>query len=51
VQARNVRAAWGVLSTDRKRVVIDALMIIRIMPPGKGTKTFRPETVIIEPRV
>jgi hypothetical protein len=51
VLAGDVRAVWEALSVDRQRVVIDALMIIRIMPPGRGTRTFRPETVIIEPRM
>jgi site-specific DNA recombinase len=52
VRARNVRKAWEALSTDRQRVVIDALMIIRIMPPGQGVRTFRPDRhVIIEPRI
>jgi hypothetical protein len=52
VRARNVRKAWEALSTDRQRVVIDALMIIKIMPPGQGVRTFDPaKHVIIEPRV
>ena len=51
VLAKDVRAAWEALSTDRRRAVIDALMIIRLLPPGRGTRTFRPETVIIEPRI
>jgi site-specific DNA recombinase len=37
-------------NADRQRAVIDALMTIRIMPPGRGTPTFRPEPMIIEPR-
>jgi site-specific DNA recombinase len=51
VLAKDVRAVWEALSTDRQRVVIDALMTVRLMPPGRGTRTFRPETVIIEPRI
>jgi hypothetical protein len=51
VKAKDVRKVWEALSTDRQRVVIDALMIIRLMPPGQGTRTFRPETVIIVPRI
>ena len=47
----DVRAVWEALSTDRQRVVIDAPMIFKVMPPGRGTTTFRPETVIIEPRL
>jgi hypothetical protein len=51
VLADDVRTVWEGLSVDRQRVVIDALMIIKIMPPGRGTRTFRPETVIITPRM
>jgi hypothetical protein len=51
VHAKDVRAVWEALSVDRQRVVIDALMIIKIMPPGRGARTFRPETVIITPRM
>jgi hypothetical protein len=51
VGAANVRAVWGALSTNRKRVVIDALMIIKLMPPGRGRRIFDPETVIITPRM
>ena len=50
VRARDVRKAWKALNTDRQRAVIDALMTIRIMPPSRGTRTFRPEMMIIEPR-
>jgi DNA invertase Pin-like site-specific DNA recombinase len=51
VLAGDVRAVWEALSTARQRVVIDALMIIKLMPPGQGRRTFRPETVIITPRM
>ena len=37
VRARDVRKAWKALNTDRQRAVIDALMTIGIMPPGRGT--------------
>jgi site-specific DNA recombinase len=29
VQARDIRTAWETLSTDRRRAVIDALMMIK----------------------
>jgi site-specific DNA recombinase len=51
VQAKDVRKAWGALGIARQRGPIDALMTVKIMPPGRGAKTFRPETVIIEPRI
>lgn len=47
VDAGDVRAAWRALDTDRKRAVIDALMEVRILPTGRGTRTFRPESVEI----
>jgi site-specific DNA recombinase len=51
VLAEDIRAVWDALSVSRRRAVIDALMIITLMPPGRGTRTFRPKTVIIEPRI
>jgi DNA invertase Pin-like site-specific DNA recombinase len=36
------------LPTARRRQVIDLLMEVRILPPGRGTRTFRPESVQIE---
>ncbi|MGR7023409.1 recombinase family protein [Geodermatophilus sp. URMC 62] len=48
VHAENVRAAWDALSVARRRAVIDLLMTVRLHPPGRGTRTFRPETVVIE---
>jgi site-specific DNA recombinase len=44
----NVEAVWEGLSTSRKRAVIDLLMKVTLIPPGRGTRTFRPETVHIE---
>jgi hypothetical protein len=51
VQASDVRKVWEALGTARQRVVIDALMTIKIMSAGQGRRPFDPETVIIEPRV
>jgi ferredoxin-NADP reductase len=51
VHTDDVRAVWEALGVERQRVVIDALMIIKLMSPGRGRRTFRPETIIIEPRV
>ncbi|WP_030163624.1 MULTISPECIES: recombinase family protein [Actinomycetes] len=44
----DVAAAWAELSTARKRGVIDALAVITLLPPGRGTRKFREETVAIE---
>lgn len=47
VTADDVRAGWDGLSVARRRAVIDALMAVTVYPPGRGTRTFRPETVQI----
>lgn len=47
VNAENVHAAWDALDVDRQRAVIDTLMTVRLLPPGRGTRTFRPDTVKI----
>lgn len=39
---------WAGLDTDRRRGVVDTLMTVRLYPIGRGTRTFRPETVGIE---
>jgi site-specific DNA recombinase len=47
VNATDVRAIWDRLDVDRRRAVIDVLMTVAVQPPGRGTRTFRPETVEI----
>jgi site-specific DNA recombinase len=46
--AEDLRAAWEAYGTDRQRAVIDCLLYVRIHPAGRGTRTFRPESVGIE---
>lgn len=41
-------STWTELPTERKRAIIDLLMTVTLFPPGRGTRTFRPETVGIE---
>ncbi|WP_436527006.1 recombinase family protein [Actinoplanes sp. HUAS TT8] len=36
VDAVDVRAAWALLGVDRQRAVVDALMAVRLLPPGRG---------------
>ncbi|NKR58177.1 recombinase family protein [Rhodococcus hoagii] len=48
VQSGDVEAAWSALSTSRKRAVIDVLADVVIHPPGRGVRTFRPETVEVD---
>lgn len=45
VGSGDVQAVWDGFTTDRKRAVIAALMTVTLHPPGRGTRTFRPETV------
>jgi site-specific DNA recombinase len=47
VTAQDVSAAWSALDLDRQRAVIRELMTVRIMPVGRGARTFRPESVEI----
>jgi DNA invertase Pin-like site-specific DNA recombinase len=48
VGAQDVCAAWDGLSVARRRAVIDTLATVRLHPVGRGSRTFRPETVEIE---
>lgn len=48
INAGDARAAWDAMHTSQRRAVVDTLAIVTIHPPGRGTRTFRPETVGIE---
>lgn len=50
VHAADVREAWDALDAERQRAVIDRVMVVTLLPVGRGTRTFRPETVRIERR-
>jgi hypothetical protein len=41
----DVRAVWDELDLDRRRAVIDALMMITLFSPGRGARVFDPDTV------
>jgi len=45
--AVDVPVAWEALPFERKRAVIETLLRIRLMPPGRGARTFDPETVVM----
>jgi|tagenome__1003787_1003787.scaffolds.fasta_scaffold20951344_2 site-specific DNA recombinase len=47
VTAEDVAATWAALPTSMKRAVISTLMEVWLCPPGRGTRTFRPESVKI----
>jgi hypothetical protein len=38
VNAKDVRAAWEAMDTDRQRAVISVLMTVRLLPPGRGVR-------------
>jgi hypothetical protein len=46
--AGDVAKVWDSLDVDRKRAVIDLLMVVTLLPPGRGRRVFDPETVEIE---
>jgi hypothetical protein len=50
VNAEDVAATWADLDTDRQRAVVATLARVVLLPPGRGTRTFRTATVVIEPR-
>lgn len=41
---------WASLATDQRRIVIDALATVVLMPPGRGRRNFDPSTVKITPK-
>jgi DNA invertase Pin-like site-specific DNA recombinase len=43
--APDVRAAWEALDMESRRMIINALVIIHLDPPGRGSWKFRAETV------
>lgn len=48
--AEDVRATWKAMLREHQRAAIDRLVTVTIYPAGRGTRTFRPETVIVEPK-
>lgn len=50
IDAADTEAAWDALDVDRQRAVVDELMTVTLLPPGRGTRTFRPATVVIDPK-
>jgi hypothetical protein len=49
IAADDVASAWAGLDVDRRRAVVEKLMTVTLLPPGKGRRTFREETVEISP--
>ena len=48
--AEDVELAWRQADVPTRRLVIDALMTVELKPLGRGTRTFRAESVVITPR-
>jgi site-specific DNA recombinase len=48
IDADGVAAASDAMPLDHRRAVIGELMTIRLRAVGRGTRTFRPETVETE---
>jgi len=48
VHADDAARTWEDMSEARRRAIVDLLMTVTIHPPGKGVRTFRPESVGIE---
>lgn len=48
IAAKDVAAVWESLPLERRRAVVATLMRITLHPVGRGTRTFRPETVGID---
>lgn len=46
----DVGAAWLASDTDTRRAAVDALFVVELLPPGRGVRTFRPETVRVTPK-
>jgi site-specific DNA recombinase len=47
VAAADVAAVWADLPLERRRAVVDALMVVWLQAVGRGVRTFRPSTVEI----
>jgi site-specific DNA recombinase len=50
VRAAEPGKVWDGLDVDRQRAVIDVLMTVTLLPPGRGARTFDPTTVEVTPR-
>jgi hypothetical protein len=47
VRAADAGKVWDRLDVDRQRAVVDTLMTVRLLPPGRGVRTFDPASVEI----
>ena len=42
------RDRWAKLTLPQRREITSTLMVVRILPTVRGTKTFRPQSVAVE---
>jgi len=47
VKAEDVGRVWEELTLEHHRAIIETLCTVTILAPGRGTRTFRPETIKI----
>lgn len=47
IAAEDVEAAWSALDVDRRRGIIETLLEVTLHSPGRGARTFDPDTVTI----
>jgi hypothetical protein len=48
VAGSEARDRWAKLTLPQRREIISTLMVVRILPTVRGTKTFRPQSVAVE---
>jgi site-specific DNA recombinase len=48
INGEDTQAAWDALTPPRRRAVIDLLATVTVHPAGRGTRTFRPESVGVD---
>lgn len=48
VAAEDVEATWRDLDVARQRAVVATLARVRLLAPGRGTRTFRPDSVVVD---
>jgi site-specific DNA recombinase len=47
ITADDAGAVWESLDVSQRRAVVEMLMTVTLLPPGRGVRTFRPQTVVV----
>jgi hypothetical protein len=50
IKSGDVEGVWDSMPRDHQRRVIDTVFTVVLLPAGRGTRTFRPETVVVDPK-